>query len=155
MAKNAKSVAETVRALAEPLAEEIGCWIWDVEYVKEGARRVLRITIDSEEGVDINQCEALHRAIDPLLDEADPIESNYLLEVSSPGLERRLSRVKHFQDNIGKTIDIRLYRALGGKKKMTVILKDADDEGIIIVDGDDTTTIKYEDISKASLHFEF
>ena len=73
MAKNS-SVAETVRTLIEPVAEELGVWIWDVEFVKEGARRVLRITIDSEEGVGIDDCEKLHRAIDPLLDEADTIE---------------------------------------------------------------------------------
>ena len=89
MAKN-NSVAETVRTLAEPIAEELGVWIWDVEFVKEGARRVLRITIDSEEGVGIDDCEKLHRAIDPLLDEADPIEEQYYLEVCSPGLEREL-----------------------------------------------------------------
>jgi len=94
MAKNA-SVAEVVRALAEPVAEEIGCWVWDVEFVKEGARRILRITIDSEEGITIDDCEKMHRAIDPILDEADPLEAQYYLEVSSPGVERELRTEEH------------------------------------------------------------
>ncbi|MBQ3334315.1 MAG: ribosome maturation factor RimP [Eubacteriaceae bacterium] len=149
------SKKEYLYQLLKPQTESLGYDCYDVSYEKVGKDKVLTVYIDSPEGIGLDDCEKVSRHLSAFLDEADPIESNYLLEVSSPGLERRLSRVKHFQDNIGKTIDIRLYRALGGKKKMTVILKDADDEGIIIVDGDDTTTIKYEDISKASLHFEF
>ena len=84
MAKNTKGIADKVRELAEPLADELGIWVWDVEFVKEGARRVLRITVDSEEGITIDDCEKLHRAIDPVLDEADLIEEQYYLEVSSP-----------------------------------------------------------------------
>ena len=78
MAKN-PGVAEVVAALAEPLAEEFGYFLWDVEYVKEGGRKILRITIDSEEGINIDDCEKMHRALDPVLDEADPIEEAYYL----------------------------------------------------------------------------
>ena len=86
MAKNSKSVVETVRELAEPIADSLGCWVWDVEFVKEGARKILRITIDSEDGIDINVCEKMHRAIDVVLDEVDPIQEAYYLEISSPGI---------------------------------------------------------------------
>ena len=77
MAKSTKGVAERVRELAEPLADQLGIWVWDVEFVKEGARRVLRITVDSEEGIGIEDCEKMHRAIDPILDEEDLIEEQY------------------------------------------------------------------------------
>lgn len=115
MAKST-SVAEVVRRLAEPVAEELGVWIWDVEFVKEGARRVLRITIDSEEGVNIDDCERMHRAIDPILDEADPIEEQYYLEVSSPGLERELKCEDHIYACEGWDVEVRLYAPLNNSK---------------------------------------
>ena len=109
MARNGKSIVETVWELAEPIAESLGCWLWDVEYVKEGARRVLRITIDSEEGITIEDCEKLHRAIDPVLDEADPIEEAYYLEVSSPGVERDLRTPAHVEACEGWNVEVKLY----------------------------------------------
>ena len=93
---NQKNIAGTVRELLTPTAETMGYELWDVEFVREGARRILRITIDKPEGIDIDDCEAYHRAIDPLLDEADPIDSAYYLEVSSPGSERDLKYHFHF-----------------------------------------------------------
>ena len=90
MKKNSKGVVGAVAKIAEPLVESLGYFLWDVEYVKEGADMYLRITIDSEEGITIEDCEKVHRAIDPLLDEADPIEEAYHLEISSPGIEREL-----------------------------------------------------------------
>ena len=97
MAKNAKGIAEKVWELADPIAEELGIWVWDVEFVKEGARKILRITIDSEDGIDINVCEQMHRAIDVVLDEADPIPDAYYLEISSPGIERELRTDIHIE----------------------------------------------------------
>ena len=88
-------VTELVAQFAKPVVESHGCELWDVEYVKEGARKILRITIDSEEGVNIEHCEQMHRAMDPILDEADPIEEAYYLEVSSPGIERELKTEEH------------------------------------------------------------
>ena len=92
-----KSVALHVRELVAPTADELGLKLWDVEYVKEGADYVLRITIDSDEGITIDDCERFHRAIDPVIDEDDPIENSYKLEVSSPGVERVLTRPEHFE----------------------------------------------------------
>ena len=116
MAKNTKSIADTVWELAEPVAESLGCWIWDVEFVKEGTRRVLRITLDSEDGVTIDHCEKMHRAMDPILDEADPIEDAYYLEVSSPGIERELRTDAHIEACEGWDVEVRLYAPVNGAK---------------------------------------
>ena len=133
MAKSG-SVAETVRALAEPIAEELGVWIWDVEFVKEGARRVLRITIDSEEGVGIDDCEKLHRAIDPVLDEADPIEEQYYLEVSSPGLERELKTEDHIYACEGWDVEVRLYAPIDGTKIYRGVLLPLSESGAVRIE---------------------
>ena len=115
MAKN-PSIAERVAALVEPLAEEFGYFLWDVEYVKEGGRRILRITIDSEEGIYIEDCEKLHRALDPILDEADPIEEAYYLEVSSPGIERELRTDMHIEACEGWDVEVKLYAPVDNAK---------------------------------------
>ena len=86
MAQKQKGVAEVVWGLAEPLAEEFGYILWDVEFAREGSKRILRITIDSEEGVGVDDCEKMHRAIDPVLDEADPIEEAYYLAAQCGGI---------------------------------------------------------------------
>ena len=155
MAKSAKSVTETVRALAEPLADEIGCWIWDVEYVKEGARRVLRITIDAEEGVDINHCESLHRAIDPLLDEADPIEEAYYLEVSSPGLERELRTDEHLEACEGWNVEVKLYAPRDGQKLFRGVLLPRGENGEIRIDTEGNEIAFAPDtVAKVNTYFE-
>ena len=155
MAKNAKSVTETVRALAEPLADEIGGWVWDVEYVKEGARRVLRITIDAEEGVDINQCESLHRAIDPLLDEADPIEEAYYLEVSSPGLERELRTDVHLEACEGWQVEVKLYAPRDGQKLFRGTLLSRGENGEIRIENDGgEIAFAYDTVAKVNTYFE-
>jgi ribosome maturation factor RimP len=137
MAKST-SVAETVRALADPIAESLGCWLWDVEYVKEGARRVLRITIDSENGVNIEDCEKMHRAIDPILDEADPIEEAYYLEVSSPGIERELKTEEHIMACEGWDVEVRLYAPLNGSKTFRGVLLESGEDGAIRIDAKGT-----------------
>ena len=111
-----KNIAGSVRLLAEPLAEELNVFIWDVEFVKEGARRILRITIDNEEGITIDDCERFHRAIDPILDEADPIEEAYYLEVSSPGIERELKNEMHISACEGWPVEVKLYAPVDGAK---------------------------------------
>ena len=115
MAKN-PSISEKVSLIAEPLADSLGFFLWDVEYVKEGGRKVLRITIDSEEGITIDDCEKMHRALDPLLDEADPIEEAYYLEVSSPGIERELKCEMHIDACEGWDVEVKLYAPLDGAK---------------------------------------
>ncbi|MBR2293122.1 MAG: ribosome maturation factor RimP [Clostridia bacterium] len=155
MAKNT-SVVEEVRALAEPIAEELGCWVWDVEYVKEGARRVLRITIDSEEGVGIDDCEKLHRAIDPILDEADPIEEQYYLEVSSPGIERDLKTEEHIVACEGWDVEVRLYAPLKGSKTYRGVLLPLGEQGEVRIETP-TGVMEFQRnaVAKLMTYFEF
>ena len=155
MAKNA-SVAEVVRALAEPVAEEIGCWVWDVEFVKEGARRILRITIDSEEGITIDDCEKMHRAIDPILDEADPIEEQYYLEVSSPGVERELRTEEHVIACEGWDVEVRLYAPMDGAKTFRGVLLPLGEQGEIRIDAKGTVMeFPRASVAKIQTYFEF
>ena len=155
MAKNAKSISETVRELAEPIADELGCWVWDVEYVKEGTRKILRITIDSEEGIDINVCEQLHRTIDPLLDEADPIDEPYYLEVCSPGVERELRTQVHIDACEGWDVEVKLYAPRDGSKLFRGVLMPLAENGdIVIAQGDTTLTFERQTVAKISTYFE-
>ncbi len=155
MAKNV-TIAERVRELAEPLADEIGIWVWDVEFVKEGARRVLRITVDSENGIDINDCEKLHRAIDPLLDEADLIEDQYYLEVSSPGVERELKNDIHIEACEGWDVEVKLYAPVNGSKLFRGKLLPLGENGEVrILVGEQTQSFERSAVAKINTYFEF
>lgn len=116
------NVASEVEALLCPVVEGLGYSLWDVTYRKVGADWTLTITIDSEEGISIDDCEKVHRTIDPLLDEADPIEDAYLLEVSSPGIEREIRTEAHIAACMGEEIDVRLFAPQEGKRAFTGIL---------------------------------
>ena len=109
-------VTDTVAQLALPLVEEAGCSLWDVEYVKEAGSWFLRVYIDKEEGVSISDCEAVSRPLSDVLDEADPIEGSYVLEVSSAGADRVLKKEEHFRQFTGAEVELRLYRPREGKK---------------------------------------
>jgi ribosome maturation factor RimP len=109
-------VTETVAALAAPLAGELGLEIWDVEYVREAGQWFLRVYIDKDGGVGIDDCEALSRALDPVLDEKDPIPDSYVFEVSSAGAERELKRPGDFERYMGSLAEVRLYRPADGSK---------------------------------------
>ena len=156
MKKNGGNVVNTVRALAQPVAERLGYVLWDVEYVKEGADMFLRITIDSPDGITIDDCEAMHRAIDPLLDEADPIEESYHLEVSSPGLERELHTDEHLRACEGWNVEARLYAPVNGAKTVTGKLLPVGEDGAIrmLCDGDGKE-ISLPRASVASLRVRF
>ena len=131
-----KNIAATVAQLVRETVEREGCTLWDTEYVKEGADWHLRITIEREGGVGIDDCERVHRAIDPLLDEADPIESFYYLEVSSPGLERELKTDYHLAASIGETVEVRPFAPRDGAKVFTGALGEcAGGEVVISCDG--------------------
>ena len=133
MKKGSGGVVTAVRAIAAPLAERLGYLLWDVEFVKEGTEMYLRITIDSDEGITIEDCEKMHRAIDPLLDEADPIDVAYHLEVSSPGLERELKTDEHLSLCLGWPVEVRLYAPLDGAKSFTGELAETDAENNIVL----------------------
>lgn len=150
-----QNVATAVAALIEKTVEECDCTLWDVEYVKIGAEYHLIVTIDSEEGITIEDCERVHRAIDPLLDEADPIEGSYRLEVSSPGIERELRTDAHIEASIGEVVEAKLYTAdEGGKKSYLGVLIGYEDETLKLVLRDDSEkSIKRDAISR--LHTVF
>ena len=107
-------VTEQVAQFAEPVVQAHGCTLWDVEYVREGGEWFLRLYIDKEGGVNISDCEAISRAIDPILDEKDPIPDSYNFEVCSAGLERVLKRPSDFQKYLGSPITVKLYRPRNG-----------------------------------------
>ena len=109
-------IIDTVTGFALPVIEELGMELWDVEYVREGVQMYLRIYIDKPEGVGIADCEAVSRAVDPILDERDPIEESYIFEVSSAGLTRQLKKPAHFERLIGETIELKLYAPSDGSK---------------------------------------
>lgn len=121
-------MAQSVWRLAEPIAAELGLSIWDVRFVKEGAYHYLRITIDKPEGVDMDDCEKMSRAVNGPLDELDPIDCEYCLEVCSPGIERELTRPEHFAAYIGAVLNVRLIRPLeNGRKELVAILHSYED----------------------------
>jgi ribosome maturation factor RimP len=117
MALHKGNIVSAVEKLALPIAETLGLELWDTQFVKEGSSYFLRIFIDKEGGVTIDDCETMSRAIDKELDSADPIEQSYCLEVSSPGIERSLTKDRHFQKYIGKKIKSRLIRPNAGGQR--------------------------------------
>ena len=132
--KNRGKVAQTVFDLARPVVEGLGLSLWDVDFFKEGGEYDLLVTIDRPDGaVDLEDCEAVSHALSPLLDEKDPIQESYCLEVSSAGLERELVRPEHFLAFIGKDITVRLYAPRDGKKALTGTLVSFE-EGALVMD---------------------
>lgn len=118
--------------IAKPIADELGLELWDVRFEKEGVSWYLRIFIDKEGGVGIEDCENMSRAIDAPLDEADPIEQSYCLEVSSPGIERPLTRDFHFTSNLGEKVMLRLIRPQDGKRDFKGTLESYDGKNITV-----------------------
>lgn len=157
MAKSkGKGVISQVTEIVTPYANELGLDIWDIRYLKEGSQWYLRIFIEKEGGVDINDCEKLSRAIDKELDEKDPIENEYILEVSSPGIERELINDEHFQKFIGADIMVKMIRPIEGigkefKGKLkaydngNVSITDHSDENEITINKKDAAYIKLDD----------
>lgn len=133
-------IAQTVRDLALPVAKEQGVDLWDVEYLKEAGQWYLRVYIDRDGGVSVNDCEAFSRALDPLLDEADPIAESYIFEVSSAGAERVLKRPSDFEKFLGSNVEVKLYKAVNGAKAHTGTLKAYADGAVTVeVAGADVT----------------
>lgn len=145
-------IEKTVWDLCNDAVESEGCFLYLVEFVKEGKDKVLRLLIDSDEGIDIIQCENVSRKVSDLLDEADPIDESYTLEVSSSGLERKLVLPWHFQKYIGEVVDVGLYAAIDGKKKFVGVLNDYIDKKSITIDD---YTFDLKNVSTVNLHFEF
>ncbi len=127
-------IAQRVYDLALPVAEKMGLDIWDVEYLKEAGEWYLRVYIDKlEGGIFINDCEAFSREMDPILDEADPIDGSYVFEVSSAGAERQLKRPSDFERFMGSNVEVKLYKAVEGRKSYQGTLS-AYEDGKVSVD---------------------
>ncbi len=145
MAEKKPSTVQIVTDLVSPFAEALGLSLWDVRYEKEGAEWYLRIFIDKPGGVSIDDCEALSRAIDAPLDERDPIPGSYTLEVSSPGVERALTRPEYFPPYVGRRVRVRTIRALEevGQREFEGVLTGASD-GRVRVRTDDGREVDFE-----------
>ena len=148
-------VTEQVAAFAEPIVKDLGCSLWDVEYVREGSDYILRVSIDKEGGVDINDCEAVSRALDPILDEHDPIPDRYQFEVCSAGLERVLKRPADFQKFMGSPITVKLYRPRNGMKEIPCVLRAYEDGRLTVEAGKETVTFEKSEVALVRLRVEF
>ncbi len=155
MNNNTKNIAGVVSELIAPVADELGYELWDVEFVKEGTRRILRVTIDCEEGITIEDCEKMHRAIDPILDEADPIECAYYLEVSSPGIERELRTDRHIEACLGCRVEARLYAPVDGTKSFVGTLAAFSDGKITVDTPAGERVFERRDVAKLRTLFDF
>ena len=148
-------ITQTVAELARPIVEARGCSLWDVEYVREGADYILRVAIDKEGGVDIDDCEAVSRAMDPILDEKDPIPGSYHFEVCSAGLERALKRPGDFERFLGSAITVKLYRPYNGLKELPCILRGYEDGRVTVEAGKETITFEKSQVALVRLRVEF
>ena len=148
-------VTDRVRQFAEPVVQELGCSLWDVEYVREGADWFLRLYIDKDGGVDINDCEAVSRAVDPILDEKDPIPDSYHFEVCSAGLERVLKRPSDFAQFMGSMVLVKLYRPKDGQKEFVGKLTGYENGNVVIEAGANTITFEKTEVALTRLYVEF
>lgn len=138
-------VTDAVAALALPVVERAGCTLWDVEYIKEAGSWFLRVYIDKESGVSIDDCEAVSRPLSDLLDEHDPIEGSYTFEVSSAGADRALKKPEHFEQFQGSEVEVRLYRPREGRKEFVGVLRSYEDGDVTLnVNGAETRFTKQE-----------
>lgn len=128
------SLEKKIEELVKPIIENLGYKVYDVIYQKEGKDNYLKIFIDSDKGIDLNDCEKVNNSVNNILDEKDYIKAQYYLEISSPGLERNLRRDEQFLDNINKKIEVHLYNSINNNKTVTGILKEYNENNIVIDD---------------------
>ena len=148
-------VTDLVAGFAKPVVEAHGCQLWDVEYVREGSEYFLRLYLDKEGGVDITDCEAISRAMDPILDEKDPIAGSYHFEVCSAGLERVLKRPADFERFLGSAVTVKLYRPRNGLKEIPAILRGYEDGRVTVEAGKETITFEKSEVALVRLRVEF
>ena len=150
------SIEEKVEKLVEPIIKKIGYKLYDVEYAKEGKNYFLRIFIDNEKGIDLNDCEKVNDAITDILDEENYIKEQYFLEVSSPGVERVLRKDKHLEQNIGEQINVKLFKKdENGKKEYLGKLKEFDDFKIVIEQEEDEIQVERKNISQIKTVYDW
>jgi len=152
-----KKITELTAELAAPAIAEQGCTLWDVEYVKEAGTWYLRILLDKEGGVDILDCENISRKVSDLLDEADPIDGSYTLEVGSAGAERALKRPADFERFLGSPVLVKLYRAMNGSKEFAGYLAAYNEKSgdVTVTVGKSEMTFTKKDVALVRLRVEF
>lgn len=148
-------ITEQVTQMALPVVEEAGCELWDVEYVREAGTWFLRVYIDKDGGVDILDCENVSRKLSDLLDEADPIEGSYTLEVSSAGAERPLKRPSDYEKFMGSPVAVKLYKAKNGRKEFAGVLAGYENGDVTITVGDAAMTFARDEVALCRLRIEF
>ena len=144
-------ITERTWELAEPVTKELGLILWDVKYVKEGASWYLRIFIDKDGGVFINDCEAVAREMNDILDEHDFIADAYYFEVSSPGLGRELTREEHFKRFLDSEVLVKLYKAENGSKEIRGKLMSKSDSEIEIEVNGEKMSVPMQNVAKVKL----
>lgn len=143
------NIEEKVEKLLEPIIEKIGYELYDVEYAKEGKNYFLRIFIDNEKGIDLNDCEKVNNSITEILDKEDYIKEQYFLEVSSPGIERVLRKDKHLKQNLGEQVNIKLFKKdENGAKEYIGELKQFDEQNIVISQDEKEVKIERKNIAQ-------
>lgn len=153
-----KPIAATVKELVLDAVEECGCTLWDVEYVKDASGWNLIIYIDREGGISLDDCEMVNDAVEPILDEADPIQGSYCLEISSPGLERELKTYEHMQAFLGTTVLVRLYTAFRGSKSFAATLLSVDpaaDTVTFTLDSGEQAVFEHKTLAKITTVADF
>ena len=148
-------ISSLVEEIAAPIAEQCGCSLWDVEYVREAGSWYLRVYIDKTDGVSIQDCEMISRLLDPILDEKDFIPNSYTFEVCSAGADRVLKRPSDYPLFYGHSVDIRLYKPVNGAKSFTGMLKNYSDSGILLSIHDQEIQFALEDVAQVRLHVDF
>lgn len=148
-------ITDLVEQIARPVVESQGCDLWDVEYIKEAGTWYLRVYIDKEGGVGISDCEAVSRALDPILDEEDPIPDSYVFEVGSAGAERALVRPEHFEKCLHEEVEVRLYQPRNGQKSVIGELIGYDNGTVTLLAGDETIEFGKKEMAQVKLHLSF
>lgn len=149
-------ISDSISALALPIVEAAACSLWEVEYVKEAGTWYLRVYIDKTEGISIVDCETVSRALSDILDELDPIEGSYVLEVSSAGADRVLKKEAHFQQFLNNEVELKLYRGKDGQKEWVGFLKSWDNGDLTIEVGENTlVTFEKKEVAQVRLYPRF
>ena len=148
-------LTDKIAEIARPVVEEEGCSLWDVEYVREAGTWYLRVFIDRDGGVSIDDCERVSRRLDPILDEKDPIPESYVFEVGSAGADRELKRPRDFEQFMGSDVEVRLYRPVDGSKHYTGTLAGYEDGAVTLTQGEKTLRFTKEQVAQVRLYVSF
>ncbi len=149
------SIQERLTEMFEPVASALGCELWGVEYMAQGRRALLRVYIDKEGGIGVDDCEKVSRQVSSVLDVEDPIQSEYTLEVSSPGMDRPLFKLEQFESSVGETVAVRLRLPFEGRRKFTGLLKGIENEEIVLEVDNEEYVLPYELVDKANIVPQF